>query len=110
MRRVASRGHLNSPWGLAVGPGTFGEFGETLLVGNFGDGRIHSYRFVPPEGRFVFEGTLRDRHGAPLEIDGLWSIAPGNDGAAGSSHDLYFTAGPNDEENGLFGLIRRARW
>jgi uncharacterized protein (TIGR03118 family) len=109
VRRVASRGKLNSPWGLAVGPESSGEFDDALLVGNFGDGHINGYKLVPREGRFFFVGTLSDGHGDPLEIEGLWSIAPGNDGAAGSSRDLYFTAGLIDEAHGLFGFIRRTR-
>ena len=110
VRRVASRGPLDSPWGLALGPESFGDFDDALLVGNFGDGRINAYRFAPQEGRYCFVDTLTDKDGEQIEIDGLWSIAPGNDNAAGSSRDLYFTAGINDEANGLFGLIRRARW
>lgn len=109
VRRVASRGALNSPWGLAIGPESFGRFDDTLLVGNFGDGRIHSYRETP-WGSFRFEGALRDKRGRAIHVDGLWSIAPGNDGVAGSSRDLYFTAGINDEQDGLFGLIHRERW
>ena len=109
VRRVASRGRLNSPWGMALGPESFGEFDDALLVGNFGDGRIHGYKLVPPTGRFFYVGALRDTRGEPIAIDGLWSIAVGNDGAAGSSHDLYFTAGLNGEADGLFGFLRRAR-
>ena len=41
---IASRGPLNAPWGLAVAPASFGRFGGDLLVGNFGDGKIHAYR------------------------------------------------------------------
>ncbi len=109
IRRVASRGALNSPWGLALGPESFGRFDDALLVGNFGDGHIHAYKQAP-WGSFFFEGTLRDRHDHPLHIDGLWSIVPGNDGPAGSSRDLYFTAGPNGENDGLFGRIERVHW
>jgi uncharacterized protein (TIGR03118 family) len=107
IRRVASRGVLNSPWGLAIGPEKFGRFDDDLLVGNFGDGRIHAFAQAY-WGPFYFDGTLRDAHGKPIEIDGLWSIAPGSGGLAGSTNDLYFTAGLNDEADGLFGLIRRA--
>ena len=98
-----------SPWGLAAGPESFGRFDDALLVGNFGDGRIHAFR-ESPCGHFSFEGTLRDAHGKPISINGLWSIAPGNGAAAGSPDDLYFTAGFNDEADGLFGLIRRVHW
>jgi len=106
IRRVASRGPLNWPWGLAIGPRSFGKFDDTLLVGNFGDGKIHSYE-QDWWGRFEFEGTLRNQHGRPIVIDGLWSIMPGDDGPAGSSKDLYFTAGPGGEQHGLFGFIAR---
>jgi uncharacterized protein (TIGR03118 family) len=110
IRRVASRGALNSPWGMAIGPESFGRFDDALLVGNFGDGFIHAYKQTW-YGGFVFAGTLRDRHLRPIHIDGLWSIAPGNGAAAGSTEDLYFTAGINGEADGLFGLIRRVeRW
>jgi uncharacterized protein (TIGR03118 family) len=107
IRRVASRGPLNSPWGLTVGPEAFGRFDDALLVGNFGDGRIHAYK-QSPLGHFFFDGTVRDTCGNAIVIDGLWSIAPGNGAAAGSKNELYFTAGLNGEADGLFGLIRRA--
>jgi len=105
IRRVASRGLLNSPWGLAIGPEKFGRFDDDLLVGNFGDGRIHAFA-QSHWGDFYFDGTLRDHKGRPIAIDGLWSIKPGNGGTAGSKNDLYFTAGINGEMDGLFGLIR----
>lgn len=108
IRRVASRGVLNSPWGLAKGPESFGRFDDDLLVGNFGDGLIHAFRREWCRRHFVFDGTLRDEHGVPIQIDGLWSIVPGNGGTAGSRRDLFFTAGINDEADGLFGFIRRA--
>jgi uncharacterized protein (TIGR03118 family) len=109
IRRVASRGELNSPWGLTVGPEAFGRFDDALIVGNFGDGRIHAFK-QSPWGHFFFDGTLRDKHDRPIVIDGLWSLAPGNGSLAGSVDDLYFTAGPNGEQDGLFGLIRRVKW
>src|SRR5438132_4554375 len=43
IRRVASRDNLNSPWGLALAPADFGAFSNDLLVGNFGDGRVHAF-------------------------------------------------------------------
>jgi len=99
--RLASRGHLNAPWGLALAPADFGKFSGDLLVGNFGDGRIHAY------GRHSgdFHGTLRMKHHVPIAIDGLWGIAFGNGASAGSTNILYFTAGPDDESHGLFGQI-----
>jgi uncharacterized protein (TIGR03118 family) len=104
VRRLISRGALNSPWGLAIAPSGFGAFSHALLVGNFGDGRIHGYS--PRTGRFL--GTLRGRRGKPIENDGLWALRFGNT-VAGGSRTLLFTAGPKDEKHGLFGEIRRGR-
>lgn len=102
--RVATRGPLNSPWGLAVAPSTFGRFAGDLLVGNFGDGRINAYK-MERNGRFEFEGQLRDASGKGIQIDGLWALAVGNGAAAGSAGTVYFTAGLNGEQDGLFGTL-----
>jgi uncharacterized protein (TIGR03118 family) len=99
--RLATGGSLNSPWGLAIAPASFGAFAGDLLVGNFGDGSIAAYDKVT--GTFV--GLLRDGNGNPLAIDGLWGLSPGNDGSGGSSDAIYFTAGPGNESHGLFGVI-----
>lgn len=99
--RVASQGALNAPWGLAIAPSSFGEFAGNLLVGNFGDGTINAYN--PANGNFV--GQLTDSNGQPLAIEGLWALTVGNDTRAGNSQTLYFSAGPGDEEHGLFGAI-----
>ena len=102
--RVASRHSLNAPWGLAWAPEGFGKFSGDLLIGNFGDGRIHAYE-PQSGGGFLHRGVVRGKNSNIIEIDGLWAIAFGNDGAAGPSTSLYFTAGPDDEEHGLFGRI-----
>jgi uncharacterized protein (TIGR03118 family) len=102
--RVAQHGQLNAPWGLAWAPASFGRFGGDLLVGNFGDGQINAYEELA-NGQFEHRGTLRDAEGAKLAIDGLWALQFGNDHAAGPSTTLFFTAGPNDEDDGLFGSI-----
>ncbi|HEX4234069.1 MAG TPA: TIGR03118 family protein [Caldimonas sp.] len=99
--RVAAGGPLDAPWGLAIAPSSFGALAGALLVGNFGDGRISAFD-VASHG---FLGQLAASDGTPLAIDGLWAIAPGNDGSAGSSARLYFTAGPDGESNGLFGVL-----
>jgi uncharacterized protein (TIGR03118 family) len=100
VRRFASRGPLNAPWGVAMAPATFGRFANKILVGNFGNGRINA--FDPASGKFL--GALRDAVGNRISIDGLWSLLPG--GARGSTpDDLFFTAGPDDETNGLFGKL-----
>lgn len=101
LRRIAARGPLNAPWGLALAPAGFGRFSNCLLVGNFGDGRINAYDLV--SGRFV--GQLRAQNHHPLEIEGLWGLAFGNGFAAQPVNTLYFSAGPSDEEHGLYGRI-----
>jgi len=102
--RVATRGQLNAPWGLALAPASFGRFGGDLLVGNFGDGKINAYA-RRPDGTFAHRGALRGADGEKLSIDGLWALGFGNDAAAGPSTTLFFTAGPDDESHGLFGKI-----
>ncbi len=104
--RVAQRGQLNSPWGLAMAPANFGRFGGDLLVGNFGDGQINAYE-LQPNGSFEYRGELRGTDESVLSIDGLWSLQFGK-GAAnnGPLDSLFFTAGPNGEADGLFGTIR----
>jgi uncharacterized protein (TIGR03118 family) len=103
---VANHGQLNSPWGLAMAPSTFGRFGGCLLVGNFGDGEINAY-CLDGDGQFHHQGTLRQDQ-KPLVIDGLWGIGFGNNGAAGSPNVLYFAAGPDEEMNGYFGRVEFA--
>jgi hypothetical protein len=107
---------LNSPWGLALVPGEFGEFrrnlggfGEfrrnfggfgpaVLLVGNFGDGRINAFD-ISNVSKAKFLGPLENRRGEPLDFNGLWALVFLDD-------RLYFTAGIGDESHGLFGFIR----
>ena len=102
--RVASHGSLNAPWGLAWAPADFGRFSNDLLVGNFGDGRITAYRW---DGKkWHRDGQLKDSAGKRLSIDGLWAIAFGGDAPNNGAHNqLFFAAGPNDEEAGAFGFI-----
>jgi uncharacterized protein (TIGR03118 family) len=103
LQSLIAAGNLNSPWGLAIAPSTFGDFGGALLVGNFGDGRINAYN--PTTGALM--GTLNDREGNPIVIPGLWSINFGN-GSRSDAGTLYFTAGPNDENDGLLGSVQAA--
>jgi uncharacterized protein (TIGR03118 family) len=107
LQRVASRGPLNAPWGLAQAPSDWGRASGDLLVGNFGDGKIHAFR-EDAKGHFRPEGTLRGEDGKKLKIDGLWALEFGNSGLNGDPQTLFFTAGPNDEDDGLFGTIARA--
>jgi uncharacterized protein (TIGR03118 family) len=101
--RVTQRGQLNAPWGLAMAPASFGRFKGDLLVGNFGDGQINAYS---ADGRWHHAGTLRSSGGGKLVIDGLWALEFGNAGSNGDPNTLFFTAGPNDESDGLFGTIK----
>jgi len=100
VRRLASGGPLNAPWGMALAPEHFGHFGGDVLVGNFGDGRIMAF---DREGHF--DGYLRGADHKPIEIDGLWGIGFGNGKQAGPTDTLFFAAGTNDEANGLFGSL-----
>jgi uncharacterized protein (TIGR03118 family) len=102
IRRLLSRGRLNSPWGLALTPANFGKFSNDLLVGNFGDGRINA--FDPNTGQTL--GSLKNGRGVAIQIDGLWSLQFGNGFAAGETDELFFTAGIGDEAHGLFGKIQ----
>src|SRR4029077_8175499 len=102
LRRLASRGPLDSPWGVARASYAFGRFSGDILVGNFGNGRINVF---DESGRFIDE--LDDKDGKALVIDRLWTLTLGG-GRNSSSDALYFTAGPNDETDGLFGTITPA--
>jgi uncharacterized protein (TIGR03118 family) len=99
IRRFASRGPLNSPWGIVRAPLDFGGLGARILVGNFGDGHISAFSSFGD-----FRGQLRDASGNRITIDGLWGLSFGT-GAASNPSSLYFTAGTNDESDGLFGTI-----
>ena len=105
---------LNAPWGVALAPLDFGGFSHDLLIGEFGGagnsesaGTIAAYDLATGK----FEGLLQNASGAPIVIQGLWSLSPGNvgpnnlDPAAAPSGEIYFTAGPNGEAGGLYGYL-----
>ncbi len=122
VERFASRGTLNSPWGLVqVNDDRFGDLKGAILVGDFGDGRVNIFS---KHGKF--RGQLSDTSGNPIEIKGLWGLAfsPGSangedqgggddqqgmhisgDQGHGTLAALFFTAGPNDENDGIFGTL-----
>jgi uncharacterized protein (TIGR03118 family) len=102
VRRLASGRTLNAPWGLSQAPANFGNFHNTILVGNFGDGRINAYT---PDGRF--KGQLKSETNAPIQIDGLWGLRVGNGGQGGTVDALYFAAGIDGEAHGLYGKIKK---
>src|SRR5450432_1417825 len=128
VKRFASHGTLNSPWGVTMTPANFLEendmisddgkgnkvdLGESkskgrddpdheplILVGNFGDGRINVFS---PDGRF--QGQLQNHH-QTIVIDGLWALGfPPTTATAIDPMRLYFTSGPKDETQGLFGYL-----
>jgi uncharacterized protein (TIGR03118 family) len=101
-------GHLqhgdwfNAPWGVVWTTRDFGEFSNAILVGNFGSGKIAAFNGFT----YKFMGFVQDSTtGTDMVIDGLWSLTFGNDGTAGTANTLFFSAGINGEQDGLFGTI-----
>ena len=102
VKRVASHGTLNAPWGMTWAEHNFGfVHADDMLVGNFGDGKINVFS---PSGHF--RGQLKGSNGKALVVSGLWGIGFGNGDNGARENRLYFTAGINDEADGLFGDIR----
>jgi uncharacterized protein (TIGR03118 family) len=130
VRRFASRGKLNAPWGVAwapagwlstedmssgddkgtggnsgMGTGSFGEAGKhmsepVVLIGNFGDGHINVFS---PDGEFL--GQLQS-HNKTIVIEKLWALSfPPVTATSIDPNRLYFTAGPADETDGIFGYL-----
>jgi uncharacterized protein (TIGR03118 family) len=96
-------GPLVNPWAIVRAPRSFGPFGNAILIGNVEDGRISAFN---DHGHFL--GQLKDRHGNPIAITGLWDLVFGQGGKAGKTDELYFAAGPDAEDfagDGLFGVI-----
>jgi uncharacterized protein (TIGR03118 family) len=119
VKRLASRGVLNSPWGVTMAPVTFlqqqdmkasSESGAgsgkvdltqpVMLVGNFGDGHINVFTL---DG--IFLGQLQS-HSQVITISGLWALgfAPTTATSIPQSW-LFFTAGPDMEADGVFGYL-----
>ena len=98
-------GKLSAPWGMAYAPKNFGALSGMLLVANFGSGTIAA--FDPATHHFV--DTLRDANGKPVAIHKIWGILFGNGESLGDANTLYFTAGPRDEHDGIFGSLRVAQ-
>jgi len=92
---------FNAPWGFAQAPSDFGIYSHDILVGQFGSGQI--LVFDPVTGDFL--GRLLDSNNMPIKIDGLWGINFGSGSTSGPATTLYFAAGINDEQDGLFGAI-----
>ncbi len=97
LHRAISGGALNAPWGMVIAPGGFGDFGNALLVGNFGDGRINAYSAT--SGNFL--GTVEDANGFPIEIEGLWGLAfSKGSGENGDDEDGEHGDDDDDDDNG----------
>jgi uncharacterized protein (TIGR03118 family) len=92
---------FNAPWGLVLAPSDFGRFSHSLLVGQFGSGEILAFNFESG----AFEGKLKDENDKVVKLDGLWGIGFGNGTGAGSFNTLFFAAGPDGEQHGLFGSL-----
>lgn len=101
IERVAEKGTLNAPWAITLAPEDFGKFDGALLIGNFGDGRISAF----DAETYEYLGQLEDTSGKTIAIDGLWELVVGNGKDAGETDTLYYTAGPEDEEHGVFGSL-----
>jgi uncharacterized protein (TIGR03118 family) len=100
-------GHLehgdwfNAPWGVVWTTRDFGEFSNAILVGNFRSGWIAAFNGFTHK----FIGWVRNPDDSLVTIDGLWSLTFGNDATAGPANTLFFTAGINNEVDGLFGTL-----
>jgi len=97
VKRFATQGTLNSPWAVALAPAGFGDYKNSILVGNFGDGTITAF---DTSGNVL--GQLKNADGSLLAIDGLWGLTF----SPVTANTLYFTAGPAGETYGLFGYIK----
>lgn len=109
--RVASHQSLDGPWGMAIAPASWGSLAGSLLVGNFGNGRINVISLGRADnkgrgnGSARIIGQLRDSHGRTLAIERLWALLPGT-ATTGGTDAVFFSAGINNEQNGLVGLLR----
>jgi uncharacterized protein (TIGR03118 family) len=92
---------LNAPWGVVWTTRDFGEFSNAILVGNFRSGWIAAFNGFTHK----FLGFVRNPDNSLMFIDGIWSLTFGNDATAGPANTLFFTAGINNENDGLFGTI-----
>ncbi|HEX3685580.1 MAG TPA: TIGR03118 family protein [Bryobacteraceae bacterium] len=101
VKRFASGGALNAPWGFAVAPATFGSFGGDLLIANNGNGWINA--FNPTTGAFI--GSLDGSNGQPLAYQDLWAIDFRTGGTNVNTNALYFVEGINNDTGGLFGEL-----
>jgi uncharacterized protein (TIGR03118 family) len=83
---------LNGPWGMA------------LKRDNDDRGAV-DLSLSGKNATATFDGALAFASGQPLIIDGLWAIVNGNGRGNFDPNDIYFCAGPNGEDDGLFGEL-----
>ncbi|MDP4219310.1 MAG: TIGR03118 family protein [Bacteroidota bacterium] len=104
VKRFASQGTLSSPWGIAVAPSTFGQFKNAILVANFGDGTISGF-----DSTGASLGQIStDANNTPMHIPGIWGLLSTGSTSLGNGdvpNALYFTAGPHEEDHGIFGYV-----
>jgi uncharacterized protein (TIGR03118 family) len=101
IRRIATGGPINAPWGLVIAPAQFGQFSNDLLIGNLFDSKINAYNLSTTTPTFDGSITLSTGFTSPV---GLWALAVGN-GVTGDPNSVYFTSGINDQQDGLFGRL-----
>ena len=104
VKRFTHGNPLNQPWGFAVAPNDFGPLSNTLLISNnvTNDGTINGFNLKT--GKFA--GTIKDAAGKPIKIDQLWGINFGGGSPAnGEKNQLFFAAGPDNNNDGIFGVI-----
>lgn len=104
LKRIATSGALNAPWGITLAPSKFGSLGGDLLIGQFGNGQILAYDPVSN----AFLGTLNGKGGTPIDNPFLWALEFRTGGTHVNLDGLYFTAGYNNQADGLFGVIAPA--
>src|SRR5271166_187165 len=73
-----------------------------LLVGNKGSGEISVFNLANDTAL----GTLNGTNGSPIVIQDLWSLTIGNGTNAGSTQEIYFTAGVGGYQDGLLGALQ----
>jgi uncharacterized protein (TIGR03118 family) len=100
VRRFATAGSLNAPWGITQAGADFGSFSNDILIGNVGDGTINAFDSTTG----IFVGPIKDQGGNAIVNSGLHALAFRSD-EFGNPNSLYFTAGINHEQDGLFGAI-----
>ena len=100
VKRFATGGELNTPWGVTQASANFGPFSNDVLIGNAGDGVINA--FDPVTGNFA--GQIKDGDGNLIVNAGLHALTFRSDGF-GDANTLYFTAGIANNQDGLFGTI-----